>query len=88
MERKPHSLEFETTMLSSNRVWHYTCNPPSDEICKRTGIEGIGNHYGCENNNGVLLIPKRLYEKTGQIPSNDKVVLRIQTENLLRRLDS
>lgn len=43
MEREPHSLEFETTLLNCGYVIHYTCNAPNqrDFRQKRNKINRI-----------------------------------------------
>ncbi len=83
MAQKPHSLEY-TAILNDGRVFHYTCNPPSNEILTKHGIEAIGNKFGCKDSREVLLIPKSLYKSYGYVVRESDI--KIVSEQLLRRL--
>lgn len=88
-EREPHSLEFKTVLLpNGEEVWHYTCTPPTEKILKEYKIKCVGYQYNCEDNMGVLLIPKELYFRFFGIgPDKDQNVLIIQSESLLTKLN-
>lgn len=85
MAQIPHSLE--QTIINydgNNRVFHYTCNPPSQKVLDRFGIQAIGEQFGCGDPREILMIPERVYAKHGYIVRKDDI--KIVSETLLRRL--
>lgn len=82
MAQIKHGLEY-TKLMSSGLVFHYTCNPPSQEVLKANGIRCIGESLNCLDDREVLLIPSELYEDYGYKIGSD---LRIISECLLTRL--
>jgi len=87
MVHEIHTLENRTQIIE-DKVWHYTCNSPSLKILNKYGIDPIGNKYNCHDYREVLLIPLKVYHKLGLVPTNDMNVLTIQSESLLKKLDS
>ena len=85
MNRILHGLEY-TAPLSDRRVFHYTCNAPSEDILEKYDIQCIGKSLGCEDDRGVLLIPFEVFEQEGVPIPEDRHALTIQTENLLTKL--
>jgi len=82
--QKPHSLEYTKALASG--VFHYTCNSPSEFILKKLKIKCLGNDLGCTKDNEVLLIPYKVFLKEGIMVSEDQELLKIASENLLRRV--
>ena len=85
MNQKPHSLE-HSFLLGDGRVFHYTCNPPPQKVLDHYNIITIGNEYGCSDPREVLLIPIGVFEQEGIPIPQDTNILKINAENLLRRL--
>ena len=84
MTRAPHSLE-KIDYIEGNRVFHYTCNAPKQKTLEKLGIEAVGDEYGA-NKKEVLIIPVKLYERFGLKINDDKGNLRITSEILLRKI--
>lgn len=86
MPQKPHSLEY-TFLLNDRSVFHYTCNPPKQEILDEYEIQCVGKQAGCDDDREVLIIPSRVFEEKGIPLIEDKNVLKINSENLLRIIE-
>lgn len=86
MTQKPHSLEVTAYISSKNSVLHYTCNPPEQRILEENNIECLGANFDCKDPREMLLIPKKVYDFLGYQITKDKDILKINSENLLRRL--
>lgn len=67
------------TSSTSQGVLHYTCNAPSVTILEMIGISMLGQQFGLEPRE-VLLIPDNLFRKYG-LPKDT-----IGAEQLLTRL--
>jgi hypothetical protein len=87
MAQKLHGLETTAYIKSIDSVFHYTCNPPSDDILNKHNIKPIGINFNCGNNREVLIIPKELFDKFGYSVSDDKNILTMNSEYLLRDLE-
>lgn len=84
MSRQPHRLEHTRYVPSTGQVFHYTCNAPSIDTLATHGIQPIGDSFGADARE-VLLIPSELYDRFGyKIRESDLVAT---SETLLRRLD-
>ena len=82
MIRELHKYEF--TGILEDKVWHYTCNSPNLEILNKYDIDAIGEDYGCDPRE-ILLIPKSVYGEFGLlVREEDITVLR---ERLLTKLE-
>ena len=72
----------EGTSETDKGVIHYTCNSPNLEILDKMGIIPIGDRFGIDPKE-VLLIPDELFEKKGIKEGKRGTV---EAENLLRKL--
>ena len=79
-----HELE-GTRILQGGAIYHYTCNASSKEILDSYGISAVGDIYGRDPRE-VLIIPPNVFEEQGIPISQDESVLIINAENLSRRL--
>lgn len=70
----------EGTSRTDQGVIHYTCNAPNEEILIKMGISSIGENFGVDGKE-VLLIPDKLFEEMGV-----KNMGTVEAENLLRNL--
>jgi len=80
-----HGLEYSGLIQSKGEIYHYTCNPPPKKMLDKFGIYSVGVDLGCEDNNGILMIPVKAYEKNG-IPVNNVTNWTLVSEQLLRIL--
>lgn len=85
MVRELFKLE-DTYQLSNGSVFHYTCNAPSQKVLDDYGISAIGGGFDRDARE-FLLIPSEVFEKKGIPIPEDKNILTIEAENLLRRLE-
>ncbi len=69
------------TQKEGDRIVHYTCNAPSEEVLRHFGIEAIGAHYGRAPRE-VLAIPEALFERFGFVHRDSTT-----TETLLRTIE-
>lgn len=53
-----------TEEVAGGDVVHYTCNAGSSEELQERGIKAVGNRFGV-NDREVVVIPARLFEETG-----------------------
>ena len=84
--RKALGRIFPFILRSQDFVLHYTCNSPSAEILRKYGIKTVGEDYGCDNAREVLQIPISFLEKKRLILSNDKPLMILNLERLMREL--
>ena len=70
----------EGTSETDQGVIHYTCNSPKQEVLDELGIITIGDRFGIDPRE-VLLIPDKFFEEKGI-----KKVGTVEAENLLRQL--
>jgi len=84
MKRPPHNLE-DIDYIEGNNVFHYTCNAPKEYTLKRLGILTAGEKYGAHTKE-ILIIPIRLYKQFGFQITNNKIQLRIVSEQLLAKI--
>jgi len=83
----PHSLEGVAGFIrSKNIILFYTCNAPSQKVLNKYGIVTSGDKFGCANPREILQIPLSLYNKAGFYDLDDKEVLEINVETLIRNL--
>ncbi|MBU2639443.1 MAG: hypothetical protein KKG75_01910 [Nanoarchaeota archaeon] len=85
MPHIPHTLERTALIRGKGCVFHYTCNPPDQEVLDRYGIGAIGSNFGCGDPREVLTIPTSVYEMLGLSFDGDD--LRVVSETLLRKLE-
>jgi predicted aspartyl protease len=83
---KPHAFEdFPHYFPSLDSIIHYTCNPPSKETLNKYGIKLRGKEVDTDPA-GFLEIPLRLYKELGYTELEDKDVLKINCEHIMRKL--
>jgi hypothetical protein len=83
----PHSLENITGFFDENKVIHYTCNAPSEEVLDRNNVQQVGHDYGCANNKEVVIMTRYFLEKIlSKEISGDPSLLVLDCENALRKM--
>lgn len=82
---KPHSFE-SMPLIAGAAVYHYTCNPPSYSFLDRSGIEYVGDAFGCADPREVLRIPFSFLEEEG-VSHSDRALLVLGLENLFARVE-
>lgn len=78
----PNGRPEGTSETDKKVVIHYTCNSPNLEVLDKMGIIPIGDSFGIDSRE-VLLIPDELFEEKGIKEGNRGTV---EAENLLRQL--
>ncbi|MDD3002630.1 MAG: hypothetical protein PHS06_02045 [Candidatus Shapirobacteria bacterium] len=71
-----------TSETDKKVVIHYTCNSPTLEVLNKMGIIPIGDSFGIDSRE-VLLIPNFLFDEIGIKEGRRGTV---EAENLLRKL--
>ena len=84
----PHELEayFPYFFSGDNFIIHYTCNAPSCDVLLKHKITSIGKTFGCKDDREVLKIPVQVCIDRGYHELNDREILRINLENILKTL--
>ena len=84
---EPHSLEYLPVFVhSSNSILHYTCNSPDKKVLDKYGIKAKGGDFGCKDIREILDIPFKVYKKFGFFNVQDKNVLNMNLEKIMRDL--
>ena len=86
MAHKPHLFEgFPFHIGSEEKIIHYTCNAPKEDVLNKNNILPIGEKFNSDNRE-ILEIPLSIYNKHGFSEINDKNILKINSELLMRKL--
>lgn len=86
MLHPPHLFEnFPFYSKSRNEIIHYTCNAPTKKILNKHQITCLGKDFNSDERE-VLAIPLKTYEKFSFKNLQDKNVLKINSEIIMRSL--
>ncbi|MCX8194243.1 MAG: hypothetical protein N3G19_02680 [Candidatus Pacearchaeota archaeon] len=67
-------------------ILHYSCNAPKEEILDHYKIIPVGEQYGRQSRE-MLLIPKKLLEKKGYSLKGDQLSISSSCEHLLVKIE-
>ena len=68
-------------------ILHYTCNAPKYDTLEINNIRAIGDKFECADPREVLIIPKNLYESRFGRVGDEREIIGLNSEILLKKLD-